>query len=168
MVEENVNKSTTNQVKMVVGLIVFIFGFLCPLLIPFVLNTEWNTTVKSILSGVLGIGGPEVLMILAGVIMGKENLDRVKNKIKQFFSPLAPPLYVSKLRFGIGITLFSISLLETLVHLHWDGIVLFYADFHIQYLVFWNILFLVSLYVLGGNFFNRLVGLFKYQQPPKE
>lgn len=153
---------STSRLKLVLGVIVFALGFALPLLIPVVLNSQLSVSTKAIVSGILGIGGPEVLMIFAGVILGKENLDLLKNKIKAFFSPLAPPNYVSKARFALGISLFALCILETLVHVHWDGIVDLYAGYQIEYIVFWNILFLLSLYILGGDFFNRLIGLFKY------
>jgi hypothetical protein len=99
--------------------------------------------------------------------MGKENLAAVKAKVFAWFKPLAPPEFVNKPRFYIGIILFSLCLLESIVHVHWDGIVKWYADFALAYMIFWNVVFLLSLYILGGDFFNRLIGLFIYS-PEKQ
>ena len=153
-----------NKVRYYIGLAIFILGFASPLAIPLVLKTDLSDALKTIISGSLAFGGPEALMILAGVVMGKENLAALKTKIANWIKPLAPPTYVSKSRFYLGITLFTLCLLESVVHVHWDGIVNWYADFALAYMIFWNVLFLVSLYILGGDFFNRLIGLFVYQR----
>lgn len=150
------------------GILIFILGFASPLAIPFILKTNLNDGLKTAVSGILAIGGPEILMILAGVIMGKENLTALKQKVAGWFKPLAPPTYVSKARFVIGIILFSLCLLESAIHVHWDGISKWYSSFAMEYMVFWNILFLVSLYILGGDFFNRLIGLFKFNTKPSK
>lgn len=156
-----------NKTRYYLGVIVFVLGFASPLAIPFVLETELTDGIKTAISGALAIGGPEVLMVLAGVIMGKENLAAVKAKVFAWLKPLAPPEFVGKPRFYIGIILFSLCLLESIVHVHWDGIVHWYADFALAYMIFWNVVFLLSLYILGGDFFNRLIGLFIYS-PEKQ
>jgi hypothetical protein len=155
-----------NKGRYYFGLAIFILGFASPLAIPLVLKTELSDSVKTAISGMLALGGPEILMIIAGVVMGKENLTALKQKIASWFRPLAPPTFVSKTRFFFGIILFSLCLLEGIVHLHWDGIIHWYADFALAYMIFWNVLFLMSLYILGGDFFNRLIGLFTYRSQP--
>jgi hypothetical protein len=152
-----------NKSRYYFGLVIFILGFLSPLAIPLVLKTDLSDGIKTAISGALAVGAPEVLMILAGVIMGKENLAVLKAKVFTWFKPLAPPMFVSKPRFYFGISLFALCLLESVVHVHWDGIVNWYTDFALAYMIFWNVLFLLSLYTLGGDFFNRLIGLFVYR-----
>jgi hypothetical protein len=152
-----------SKTRYYLGVIIFILGFLSPLAIPLVLKTNLSAGIKTAISGALAVGGPEILMIIAGIIMGKENLAMVKARIFSFLKPLAPPTFVSKPRFYIGISLFVLCLLESVVHVHWDGIVNWYADFALAYMIFWNVLFLLSLYILGGDFFNRLIGLFVYR-----
>ena len=151
-----------------VGLAIFILGFLSPLAIPLLLKTNLRDGLKTLVSGLLVFGGPEILMILAGLVMGKENLTALKTKVGSWIKPLVPPTYVSKPRFLLGISIFSFCMLESLVHVHWDGIMLWYADFALVYMIFWNVLFLLSLYILGGDFFNRLIGLFQYHNKKAE
>jgi hypothetical protein len=156
-----------SKTRYYLGVIIFILGFLSPLAIPLVLKTNLSAGIKTAISGALAVGGPEILMIIAGIIMGKENLAMVKAKVFSFIKPLAPPMFVSKPRFYFGITLFTLCLLESVVHVHWDGIVNWYADFALAYMIFWNVLFLLSLYILGGDFFNRLIGLFLFRPNSK-
>jgi len=157
-----------NKGRYYLGLIIFVLGFFSPLAISMVLNANLSDGVKTAISSILAIGGPEVLMILSGVIMGKDNLAALKQKIAGWLKPLAPPSYVSKARFVLGIILFSLCLLEGIIHVHWDGIINLYSDFALAYMIFWNVLFLLSLYVLGGDFFNRLIGLFIYKSQTDE
>jgi nitrate reductase gamma subunit len=72
------------------GLFIFILGFLSPLAIPLVLKTNLSAGIKTAISGALAVGGPEILMIIAGIIMGKENLAMVKAKVFLSSSRLPP------------------------------------------------------------------------------
>ena len=156
--------TSNNRKRFLLGIIVFVIGFISPLAIPVVIHSSLNVTLKGVLSGILAFGFPEFMILISGAIMGKENLNTLKGQIKTWIKPLAPPMFVSKKRFIFGISLFVLCLLESLIHVHWDGIVDVYKDFYFSYMIFWNLLFLFSLYVLGGDFFNRLIGLFKYHK----
>ena len=67
------------------GSIVFISGFLSPLLIPFVIATDLSTGLKSLVSGLLAFGIPELFMIIAVAILGKPGFNYLKSKIFKWF-----------------------------------------------------------------------------------
>lgn len=48
------------------GAAILVLGFLSPLLIPLVISSDWTAGTKSVITGLLAFGIPEVFMILAG------------------------------------------------------------------------------------------------------
>ena len=55
-------------------------GFLSPLLIPFVARTDWSIGLKSTISEFLAFGIPEVFMLIAVAIMGKQGYEFTQEK----------------------------------------------------------------------------------------
>ena len=53
------------------GLTILVIGWLSPLLIPLVTRTSLATEWKTIISGLLAVGIPEVFTVAALAIMGK-------------------------------------------------------------------------------------------------
>ena len=97
------------------GALVFISGFFTPLFIPLVLNSNLSTGLKSVLSGLLAFGIPELFMIIAAGILGKSGFNYLKKYIRLVFRVYGPPDSVSKTRYIIGLILFFIPILLALV-----------------------------------------------------
>ena len=66
------------------GLILLVVGWLSPLCIPVVTATDLPAKWKTIISGMLAVGIPEVFTILAIAIMGKSGYNRIKKAIFNF------------------------------------------------------------------------------------
>jgi EamA domain-containing membrane protein RarD len=62
-------------------LVIFILGFLSPIAIPLILKADMSDGLKALVPGILAFRGQEVLMIVAGIGMGKENLTHVKTGV---------------------------------------------------------------------------------------
>ena len=54
------------------GLIFFVLGLICPVFIPLVTATDFPAGWKAGLSGLLALGIPELLWMVAIAVMGKE------------------------------------------------------------------------------------------------
>jgi hypothetical protein len=150
------------------GLFIFILGFLSPLAIPLCTENQFVSRYKN--RHFRGFGCWRTRSTddyWQGYHYGERKPGWSKPRFLLSFKPLAPPMFVSKPRFYFGISLFALCLLESVVHVHWDGIVNWYADFALAYMIFWNVLFLLSLYIFGGDFFNRLIGLFLFRPNSK-
>lgn len=152
--------------RLAAGAIVFIVGQMSPLLIPFVLSSELNGGIKTALSGILILGIPELAIILSIVIMGKAGFTFLKNKIGGIFKQYGPPDTVSKTRYIIGLFMFIIPfgigwLLPYFAHL-----IPWYETYHIWINLSGDILLIISLFVLGGDFWEKLRSLFIYDQKP--
>ncbi len=67
--------------KFYTGVTVLVIGFLLPLLFPFVAYLDVSTEVRTLISGILLVGGPEVFSIIAIAIMGKSGYIYIKSKV---------------------------------------------------------------------------------------
>jgi hypothetical protein len=88
------------------GLIVLVVGWLSPVLIPFITRTSLATEWKTIISGLLAVGIPEVFTVAAIAIMGKSGYNLIKERIFSFLKKHGPPDRVSLTRYRIGLVMF--------------------------------------------------------------
>lgn len=152
--------------RLIGGSLVFIIGQLSPLLIPFVLSTSLSTGMKTALSGILMLGIPELAILLAIVIMGKAGFAYLKGKIGGFFKQYGPPDKVSKTRYTIGLIMFIIPLFIGWILPYVEHLIPGYDQYHLWINIPGDILLVLSLFVLGGDFWEKLRSLFIYDQTP--
>jgi len=149
--------------RLILGGIVFISGFLSPLLIPWVLTLEISTGMKSLISGLLALGIPELFMLIAVGILGKEGFQYLKKTIFGWFRKYGPPNTVSKTRYNVGLILFSIPLILGLVQPYVEEYIPFMQQYKLYFIISGDLLLFVSLFVLGGDFWDKLRSLFIYR-----
>ena len=143
-----------------IGIIIFVVGFLSPLLIPVVAATGLPTTWKAAISGVLAIGIPEVLSLVGIAVVGKSGFKYLKERILAFFRKYGPPDVVSRTRYRIGLVMFSLPLLFGWVAPYLSNLIPFFKTHCIALGIIGDALFVVSLFVLGGDFWDKLRALF--------
>jgi len=149
--------------RLIWGGIVFVSGFLSPLLIPWVLSLELSTGMKTLLSGLLALGILELFMLIAVGILGRAGFQYLKDKIFGWLKRYGPPDTVSKPRYIIGLIFFSLSILSGLVIPYiWD-FVPFIKNNLLYILITGDVLLVISLFVLGGDFWDKLRSLFVYR-----
>jgi hypothetical protein len=151
-----------SNTRLTIGGAVIVVGFLSPLLIPLVASTNWSIGLKSAVSGLLALGIPEVFMIIGIAIVGKDGYQFLKEKLFAFLKRFAPPDFVSPRRYRIGLIMFGLPIV-----IGWAGPFLFHFIQGLDELPFWSfilgdLIFLSSFIVLGGNFWDKLRGLFIY------
>jgi hypothetical protein len=145
------------------GLIIFVIGFSSPLLIPLISASALSTQWKAVLSGALAFGIPEVFSIVAIAIMGKSGFNYIKERIFGFLKRHSPPDVVSRTRYRIGLVMFVLPLL-----FGWLGP---YVSHHIpgyeanRFIVSaaGDLLFVSSVFVLGGDFWDKVRALFIHE-----
>ncbi len=142
------------------GSLVLLVGFLTPLLIPLVLATELSATIKSVVSGLLAFGVPELFMIIAVGIMGKEGFNYLKRYLSLVMRRYGPPDEVGPLRYTIGIIMFTLPLLLSIFIPYFGYKISFFSDSELVIMIILHIMLLLSLFVLGGDFWDKLRGLF--------
>lgn len=146
--------------RLVWGVVVFVSGFLTPLFMPLVLNSNLSTGLKSVFSGLLAFGIPELFMIIAAGILGKPGFNYLKKYIRLVFRVYGPPDSVSKSRYIIGLILFFIPILLALILPYMLNLVQVVAENYVTISIVSDGLLILSLFVLGGDFWDKLGGLF--------
>lgn len=117
------------------------------------------------LIGVTLVGGPDIILVGAAALLGKENLEYLFSRLGGWFKRLVKWDQVSPRRYGTGVWLLWISVLaafalfwlfpSTLIkagQLGWGAYAIAASD----------LLFLISFFVLGAEFWGKLQALFQY------
>ena len=100
------------NIRLKTGAIIMALGLLSPLLITFVIASDWPTSMKTVISGLLAFGIPELFMLLGIVVMGKPGYNLIREKVSRCFKRYSPPDRVSRKRYYLGLVLFSIPLIN--------------------------------------------------------
>ncbi len=146
--------------RLILGGFIFISGFLSPLAIPLVTASALSTEWKTMLSAVLVFGLPEVFMLIAVAILGKQGFDYLKSHLWQAIRPADK---VSATRYYIGLVLFFTPVLFGWLSPYLE---LWITEFEAQQLrlaIAGDILFAISLFVLGGDFWLKVKALFSHE-----
>lgn len=150
--------------RLIAGTIVFISGFLSPLLIPVVLASNLSSGLKTTLTGLLAIGIPEIFMVIAATILGKEGFSYLKQKIWSWFKKHGPPDHVSKGRYRLGLVLFCIPLILAWALPYFGHYIPNYKSIDLWFFIIGDVMFIISFFVLGGDFWEKLRSLFVYNK----
>ena len=142
------------------GVALFVLGLICPVFVPLVVATDLPASWKAILSGALALGIPEVLWLAAVAIMGKTGFDYLKQRVFGFLKRHAPPEQVSRTRYRIGLVLFLVPVMLGFAQPYASTVFEQLAEYRVQVGVAGDVLLLVSLFVLGGEFWDKVRALF--------
>jgi len=143
-----------------VGVAILVVGFAAPVAIPLVASSPLPTTWKTAISGALALGVPEIMMVVAAAVMGKAGFARLKQLLGRVLRKYGPPERVSRSRYRVGLAMFALPLL-----LAWLGPYLHrYVPGFDRHPLVWHIggdlMFVLSLVLLGGEFWDKLRSLF--------
>lgn len=142
------------------GLVVLIIGFLSPLLIPLVTASGLPAQWKAVISGALALGIPEVFSLIGVAIMGKSGFAYIKARFLRFWKKYGPPDVVSKTRYHIGLVMFVLPLLFGWLGAYVSHRIPGYETHRIAVNLAGDLMFVTSLFVLGGDFWNKVQALF--------
>lgn len=165
------NASQIPKGRLILGVSILVIGFMSPLLIPLVTGTSWSVGIKTTISGLLAFGIPEVFMLIAIAIMGKNGYEYIKEKAFKYLKRFAPADEVSLTRYRIGLIMFSLPLLFGWLQPYLGHYFTFLNNLPVWQYVVGDIIFFASFFVLGGDFWDKFSGLFKnsvkvIRQPP--
>jgi hypothetical protein len=142
------------------GVVIFVVGFASPLLIPLVTASGLATKWKTIISGTLAVGIPEVFSIVAVAIMGKAGFAHMKRLLFAFLKKHGPPERVSRTRYRIGLAMFALPLLFAWLGPYVAHHVPGYEANRLLVSIVGDLLLVSSLFVLGGEFWDKIRALF--------
>jgi hypothetical protein len=144
------------------GFTMFIAALVWPVLLPILPLFGLSTQSVAAFTGFMLVAA-EVVLILAAAISGKDGFAYIKKRVFGFFKSYGPPQVVSATRYKIGLVFFVVPFLfgfgsPYVGHL-FPGL-----DIHkIAYAVAGDILLLAGLFILGGNFWDKLRSLFLHK-----
>ncbi len=143
-----------------VGLIVLVVGWLSPVCIPVVAASDLHAKWKTIISGMLAVGIPEVFTILAIAIMGKSGYNRIKEAIFSFLKKHGPPDRVSGTRYRIGLLIFVLPLVFGWLGPYGAHLIPDYEAHRFVISLIGDVMLAASIFLLGGDFWDKLRALF--------
>jgi hypothetical protein len=145
--------------RLYLGLGVFILGWVLALaLVPLVTSSNLSTSLKATLTTVLVVGFPKIFLLGAIAIMGKPGFAYLKSLIAH---KLAPPAAVSAARYRIGLILLITPVLLSSLADYLSLQLLPVRQEHPYLLAMMgDALILIGLFVLGGDFWDKLRALF--------
>jgi hypothetical protein len=148
--------------RLIIGVAVWLAGVaLCLAMIPFVQASGLATSVKATLSTFLLLGFPKLFLLVAVAIMGKPGFDYLKSLIASHFRRVAPPAEVSPMRYRIGlILLVTVVVLSSLGDYVASDLIALREEHPRLVAMSGDLLLLVSLFLLGGDFWDKLRALF--------
>ena len=130
-----------------------------PVLIPLVAALGLPVAITSAISGAILVGG-EVLLVAAAAVMGKSGYAYIKKRAFGFLKQHGPPREVSRARYRIGLVAFSIPILFGWLSPYADTLIPGYEGNETTFAVVGEAMLLVSLFILGGDFWDKLRELF--------
>lgn len=163
------------RLRLILGGSLFALGVLAPAFVPLVALSSLPVAWKTAISGSLIIGGPELLMVAAAAVLGRRGFAWMSGHAKRILARLlhryGPPATVSRRRYRIGLVLFFAPLVLALLTPFVADLVPGYEAWRMHYALASNLLLVVGLFVLGGEFWEKLRALFVHGAcalpPPK-
>jgi hypothetical protein len=144
------------------GVIILFVGWLSPLLIPVVTRTSLATEWKTIISGLLAVGIPEVFTIAAIAVMGKSGYNHIKERIFTLLKKHGPPDRVSLARYRIGLVMFVLPVVFGWLGPYGAHRIPGYEAHRFVVSLIGDVMMVASLFVLGGDFWDKVRALFIY------
>lgn len=158
--KENTPKYFDVSRELKLGIFLFALSIVIPLCgVPLVIAIGMSTTQTATISGVL-LAGSEILGILAVAVMGKDGYAFFKQRIAGLIKPLAPLKTVSRKRYIFGLVLFIIPILFGWLSVYMANFIPGFTTYPLPYILGGDLMLLASLYILGGNFWDKIRGLF--------
>jgi hypothetical protein len=149
--------------RMSLALALWVGGFFLPLAIPLVTTLPLPVATKTALSGLLILGLPQLLTVIAIAIVGKSGFHYLMERLFGAARKLGPPLHVSRLRYRIGLVMLFLPLAVSLLEPYITLLVVQEPVPHWVYGAIDDTLFLTSFFVLGGEFWDKVKALFIYE-----
>lgn len=141
------------------GFAVFIASVTWPLLLPLMPLLGLSGSAIATFSGVMLVAA-EVMMIAGAAIAGKDGFALIKAKVFGFLRSFGPPQRVGPTRYRVGIAMFAAPLLFAWIAPYGAGALPVLAERPLVFAVAGDLLLIASLFVLGGDFWDKLRALF--------
>ena len=159
---ETQDQTPISRSRFILGGLIFAAGFLSPLLIPWVTRSDLPASWKTLLSTGLVAGLPEIGMLLAVAVLGKQGFAQLKAMIFAKLRAVTKPTQVSRARYHVGLVMLlaPLALGWLLPYLEHLGVAV--PDGHLWIHIVLDVIFASSFIVLGAGFWDKIQGLFRH------
>lgn len=144
-----------------IGIILIIGGYAALALIPVVTGSNLTLALKTPLTGLLAVM-PIITKVAAIAVMGKPGFNLLKSHVFKFLGRFRPAEQVSRRRYRVGLALFVLSFVFGSLLQYLPGILVNWEANEELWSLLADATLIVSLFVLGGEFWNKLAALFDY------
>jgi hypothetical protein len=127
--------------------------------VPLVATLGLSTAMAASVSGALLVGA-EILGVAAVAVMGKSGFAFMKNRVSGLLKQHGPPQKVSRGRYTVGLVLFCVPLLFGWLAPYIAKWVPGLLNYLLPLAIGGDILIVVSLLLLGGDFWDKIRSLF--------
>jgi Ca2+/H+ antiporter len=146
--------------RLVIGIAIFVIGHAAPLAIPLVTSSSLSTGWKTALSGLMIFGIPELMTLLAVVVLGKAGFNAVKALVFGWLGRTLLPAKVSKPRYYIGLVLFLIPFFVGWVSPYLFEVMPGLAKDQLIVAISGDVALIAGLCLMGGEAWDKLRSLF--------
>ncbi len=140
------------------GFAFFIYGLIFNPLLIAMLTLIGGTKFAAILGGLLVFG--EVMLVAGAAIAGKQGYAYIKATVFGFIKKFGPPQKVSKIRYRFGLLIFLIPVAFGMALPYFGKYIPGLPTHTILYCVIGDIMLVIGLFILGGDFWDKLRSLF--------
>lgn len=156
------NKQTGGDWRLKLGIVILLLSIILPVAgVPVVTSLELSATMATTFSAALLITA-EILGIVAIAVMGKSGFALIKNSVFGFLKQYGPPDHVSRLRYNVGLIMFATPLVFALISGYAADLIPGFIENPLPYAIAGDITLILSLFVLGGDFWDKVQALFLY------
>ena len=143
------------------GFAIFVASIGWPVLIPILPLLGVPTTTTAAFSGVMLVVA-EFMLIAAASIAGRQGFAYIKATVFGFLRSYGPPREVGRARYTIGLIMFTMPLAFGWASPYFAHHIPGFKSGHLIYAIVFDVMLLISLFVLGSGFWDKLQALFKH------
>lgn len=160
MVEEYPATPTVTGWRLKLGAALFGLSIALPVVgVSLVAAMGLSAATTAAISGAV-LASAEVLGLAAVAAMGKRGFAYLKGRVFGSLKQYAPPAEVGRTRYTVGLVMFAVPILFGWISPYAGKLVPGYLGNELTFAVVGDLLLLGSLFVLGGDFWEKLRALF--------
>ncbi len=142
-----------------IGLGIFILSFFMLPLGLFLQRFAVHHYLKHIIVGIFWLSAP-TMKITSVAILGKPSYLYIKSIFRIHVARVIKPYHASRIRYNIGLFLFCLPIIPTYIMAYAPLFFSANTYLHLILNISFDIIFITSLFVLGGDFWDKLKALF--------
>lgn len=125
--------------------------------------SKTKIVIGSIVLGLLAFGIPELCMLIALCIVGKQGYEFLKQKLSKYLKPFARKGLVSQTRYQVGLFMFCVPIIFGILNPYLAHYFSLFKNIALWSIITLDSIFILSFFVLGGDFWDKLHRLFNHQ-----